>query len=771
MSRLEAYWPLDESSGDVIDYSGNGLNGTNNGATQGEPGLLNTTAYDFDGVIDDIEFGADIFNLPIGSVSIWFNTDSIPGGESRIVSLEGVADLTLDSGNLNAIIDDGSVNTITIDSSPDTGQWNHVVYTWDGTTLRGYKNGVETASTAAGNPRFSAVSRNNRLAAQYGGPLEYDGRIEEVRVYSRPLTSLEVKSLYDAATTAYFKTDWQTFSDGNVDPTSTFFNIDVSLNNQSVKAFIVSDIDGDDEIDEASDPIDITSNTENVQPTSLPTLNDKFALLFEINTTNVEEGPVVNSASFSTTQEDGGGEEPTTPTFTATDPVGTIQVGEKQVPLIGAVQPVTVLDAGIIQRNIFTGEELEVTTTAGNYIPFREASFADTGVRAENIIEQTVQAGVGPVGEVNALIPIIVPITIADPVGETDVATRQASSFIQAPLATQSTDGTFIFENISEQGNATAALDDGATIVRQTITGDEEGATTDAGVYFGGVHEEAPVSIAFQDLQEPTNETHSSVAVDGYQIGVTSGDYIARFDGAFLDSELNVYRVVSVSGSTSPVGSIQGDFQHTNETYNTGSPGQIDADVTTLNRVVGNLYRAPEVIANVYELNATQEPFTASIQDVDIIEAFIVIDRFTAASPTVTLVNADYFQNTYTAPIQNATLVDGNYITPVYEEGLAEFTPVDGQFLPETIFTVGQLNAAIVDGDLTQATIQTFREVNATLTDGQLDRITVFIASTPVGDVFALGEQTFGAGRGVILRTNVQGIILTDDDYDRETVN
>jgi hypothetical protein len=84
---------------------------------------------------------------------------------------------------------------------------------------------------------------------------------------------------------------------------------------------------------------------------------------------------------------------------------------------------------------------------------------------------------------------------------------------------------------------------------------------------------------------------------------------------------------------------------------------------------------------------------------------------------------------------------------------------------------VGQLNAAITDGDITQETIRILREVPANLTDGNLDRVTVFVASTPVGDVFAIGSLTFGAGKGVILRTNIDGIILTDSDYDRETVN
>lgn len=786
MSRLQGYWPLDESSGDAIDYSGNGFSGTVNGATQGATGILNTPAYDFDGTSSHVALPSTGVGTGSVSISAWvyFDTtdadDTIVGafdsGSNDIFTLKnnesnGQWQFALGVFNGNMV----TAETTAGEDGPNAGQWYHVVGVADKTAgeVRIYVDGIEVASASGTIGDFDNAddfyigARNNTGSDDR----HLDGRIEEVRIYSRPITDLEVKSLYDAAATAYLKTDWQTFSGGSLDPTSTFFNIDVSLNNQSVKAFIVSDINGDDEIDEVSDPIDITSNTQNVQPTSLPTLNDKFALLFEINTTNVEEGAVLNSASFSTTQEDSGGEEPTTPTYTATDPVGTIQVGEKQVPLTGAVQPVTALDAGIIQRNTFAAGVLEATTTVGNYIPFREASLADTGVRAENIIQETAQPSVGPVGEVNALIPIIIPTTGTDPIGEIEEFQRQEIILVQAPLATSSEGGNIIEESVSDGDEITATTGEGPSIVKDIAEESSVSVTTvDAdsidkvitGPEFVAVVDELPSVPVGIFIEAP---------IEGFIPGLTAPELIRTFTQAVEEVEFAAYRVVDVTGATSPVGALPENYTTTNETYNTGSPGVAEVKFRVGVEPLDVTDTAAILNADVDDLNATQEPFIADIQNIDITEAFIVVDIFTTALPTITLVDAGYLNTTYTAPIQNFTLVDGQYITPTYEEALAAVEFTDSQFLPQTIFTQGAIDAGITGGVITQATIRELNSIEGILTDGQLDRVTLYVGTSPVGRVYVIGSLTFGAGKGVILRTNVEGIILTDGEYNRSTVS
>lgn len=783
MSRLEGYWPLDESSGDAIDYSGNSVDGTVNNVTQGATGILNASAYQFDGSSSYVDPG----QLDVGTgsitVSAWVYFDALTPDDTILGAFDSASSELLSlknnesNGQWQFTVGVFNGNLVTAETtagsgSPATGQWYHVAGVADKTSgeVRLYVDGTEVA-TASGTIGDYTNASSVFIGARSsdGTPDRYfGGRIEEVRVYDRPLSRLEVKSIYDTGSTAYFKTDWQTFNGGNVEPTSTYFNIDASLNNQNIKAFIVSDIDGDDEIDEVSAPIDITANTQNVQPTGLPTNNDKFALLFEVNTTNIEEAPVINDATFSTTQEAPG---PTVPTYTATDPVGTIQVGEKQQPIVGLVQPVTTVNAGIIQRNTFTGDELEANTDAGNYIPFREASFADTGVRTGAIIQETIQPSVGPVGEIVEGFIILIPTTATDPVGEPDEATRFPGTFIEGPTAVTLADGGLIFENVREEGVTPATTGEGADVIKAPI---EEGSTTVAtedGTRIDQIITGDEFVATVTQYPSVPVATFTESSIDGFQQNLTQADLIQIHVQNVITAELNTYRVVTVSGSTAPVGSIQGDFDYTDKVFSTGDPGTAEVEFRVGLEPKDVTDTAAILNADIDVLNPLAEPFTADIQNIDIVEAFLVVDNFTAAPPTVTLVDTNYITKTLTAPIQNATIVNGQYITPTYEEGLAEAVFVDGQFLPETIFTVGQLQVALENGDITQATTRQLSNIIGDTDSFNTDRVTVFIASTPVGDVFAIGSLTFGSGRGVILRTNVEGIILTDSDYDRSTVS
>jgi chitodextrinase len=71
--------------------------------------------------------------------------------------------------------------------------WNHVAVTWDGATMRFYINGVAADAMARGGTLQSTTT-----PLRIGGNLPYgeffQGRIDEVRIYSRALTPTEVQS-------------------------------------------------------------------------------------------------------------------------------------------------------------------------------------------------------------------------------------------------------------------------------------------------------------------------------------------------------------------------------------------------------------------------------------------------------------------------------------------------------------------------------------------------------------------------------------------------
>ena len=89
-----------------------------------------------------------------------------------------------DTGELKA----GPDGTIEIDV------WTHVVASWDGETMRLYKNGVEVGSLAKGgtlstNPTVK-VSIGNQPAGT--GDRPFDGLIDDVRIYDRALSQEEI---------------------------------------------------------------------------------------------------------------------------------------------------------------------------------------------------------------------------------------------------------------------------------------------------------------------------------------------------------------------------------------------------------------------------------------------------------------------------------------------------------------------------------------------------------------------------------------------------
>jgi hypothetical protein len=77
------------------------------------------------------------------------------------------------------------------------GEWIHIAATYDGTSMRIYKDGVETARRAKSgqidaNPAVP-VALGNQPPGAGGRP--FDGCIDDVRIYDRALADMEVREL------------------------------------------------------------------------------------------------------------------------------------------------------------------------------------------------------------------------------------------------------------------------------------------------------------------------------------------------------------------------------------------------------------------------------------------------------------------------------------------------------------------------------------------------------------------------------------------------
>jgi hypothetical protein len=221
---LIGWWPL---NGDVLDISGEGNNGTNNGAvvTSG----LNQLAYDFNGDTSYIELSSPltIFNTPF-TVSMWcyFDDDSrgILLGDFERSSAVNINFEKHTSRRLR-LYWKASPDIFTGNDVVNLNEWQHIVFVRDksNTEVRIYVQGnlVYTHSGALSDETTSSLhllGRDNRT-----GTTAFDGRMQDVRIYNRALSVEEVKILFEitrgSSTTKVKKTKDSVFIKGEFDET------------------------------------------------------------------------------------------------------------------------------------------------------------------------------------------------------------------------------------------------------------------------------------------------------------------------------------------------------------------------------------------------------------------------------------------------------------------------------------------------------------------------------------------------------------------------
>jgi hypothetical protein len=189
---LVGWWPLHDDS--ARDYSGNGHHGTVNGATAGVAGTQGVRAMDFDGSNGYVQL-ISISNLSQYSVSLWVKYDST-GGNMYAFRARNNNDFSLgqDSGQFR-IFQDGDI----YGGSVNTGEWYHLVSTYDGDVVSLYVNG-ELLQSDSGLSNTASNNQNPAIGARGGGDALTDGSISDVRLYNRGLSPQEIAHLYEQGT-------------------------------------------------------------------------------------------------------------------------------------------------------------------------------------------------------------------------------------------------------------------------------------------------------------------------------------------------------------------------------------------------------------------------------------------------------------------------------------------------------------------------------------------------------------------------------------------
>ena len=215
---LVGYWPF---SGNANDESGIGNNGTVNGATltTDRNGNANS-AYSFNGTSDFINIANSPSLSPTTSISLcgWIKSRStIPFDRiinkshniaqnystyqliTRNVSLNATPGFTLRFGTGNSQLSNDYLYSGDNIGNVYFDNWQFIVGTWDGTTMKFYQNGILISSTA----RTGLLNYTNG-DLQFGKgnvgtvqPQFYKGEIDDIAIYNRALSQTEITSMYN----------------------------------------------------------------------------------------------------------------------------------------------------------------------------------------------------------------------------------------------------------------------------------------------------------------------------------------------------------------------------------------------------------------------------------------------------------------------------------------------------------------------------------------------------------------------------------------------
>jgi hypothetical protein len=243
--HLVARWTFNESDGtSFADVSGNGFNGKTYSSDFGA-GLFRNCLI-FDSVLDEAHIPEKgiappvaIGDLQYGSISVWFNYQSL-GAQILPILYFGESETGTPHNSLIIEIGHGGgtnpanrklyftiVNQrFCYDSNVNLAEnvWHHFVAVVGPAGNTGFLNGAEMAdrhynlgSDASYTDFFANVPAKETLAIGYGrygqeDPfLHFNGMIDDVRIYDKPLAATEAESLYDALSSKARRDVWEIY--------------------------------------------------------------------------------------------------------------------------------------------------------------------------------------------------------------------------------------------------------------------------------------------------------------------------------------------------------------------------------------------------------------------------------------------------------------------------------------------------------------------------------------------------------------------------------
>lgn len=242
----DLFWRLDEAAGATAnDSSANGAVGIYaGGVTLGQAGALGGqgTAATFDGTSGTVGAATAVGGPSVYSEELWFKTTTTHGGKligfgDRQSGTSGNYDRHVymeNSGQLTFGVWTGQTNTITSPASYNDGRWHYLVATQGPAGMKLYvDNTLIGTNPQTGQQAYTGYWRVGGDTVWSGDSNFFAGTIDEVAVYSKQLSPLDVRS--------HFLAGGGTVAN---DPPVASFTLDQDARSITVDASGSSDPDG-----------------------------------------------------------------------------------------------------------------------------------------------------------------------------------------------------------------------------------------------------------------------------------------------------------------------------------------------------------------------------------------------------------------------------------------------------------------------------------------------------------------------------------------------
>jgi len=200
-TNLISYYPLNANSTDSVGAN----SGTDTAISYATAGKIGNCATLARASSSKIVVGTNAGLQPASALTFskWIYINNAPvsfcsiGGDTIAGSAFGYV-FDMDTTSINFRIGNGTWGSVS--TTFTTGAWIHLVGTWDGTTATLYKNGV-----SVGTPTSKASITYTGCGLSFGNYYTdttsanmFDGRIDEVGIWSRALTADEISQIYNS---------------------------------------------------------------------------------------------------------------------------------------------------------------------------------------------------------------------------------------------------------------------------------------------------------------------------------------------------------------------------------------------------------------------------------------------------------------------------------------------------------------------------------------------------------------------------------------------